>query len=222
MRNVPILNCDQIFEQLKAWAVKQPKSIVGIQPTPTPEDTMAEDVIDGYFVLKGLDFPQQSFVQGGHPYGYAKTDDDAYFWVSVDEAFEALTTPWYQSGLCKKDASLVEAMAEQASGEASHIMYSSPLLSQQFRVIRQQTSRLIYGDPESWEASKPFIALVRITSCRTMVPVRSEEAQFGWKTETIALYRKGEGLSILEPGCNVVHFFGVEPAAIPTFLSSGL
>ena len=128
-------------------------------------------------------------------------------------------TPWYQSGLCIQDASLVEAMAEQATGESLHIMYSSPLLSQQFRVIRQQTSRLIYGEPSSWEPSGTFTVLVRITSCRTMVPSRSEQAEFGWKTEAVALYREGEGLSILEPGTNTVHFVGVEPVAIPAFLS---
>ena len=216
-----MLNCDQIFEQLKAWAAKQSKSIVDAKPTPTPEDTMAEDVIDGYFVLKGLDFPQQSFVQFGRLYGYAKTDDNAYFWVLVDEAFDALTRPWYQSGLCRQDASLVEAMAEQARGKSLHIMHSS-LLPQQFRVVRQQSNQLIYGDPASWEPSMSFTAFVRITSCRTLVPVCDEEAQFGWKTEVVALYREGEGLSILEPDTNTVHFFGMEPAASPAFLSSGL
>ena len=60
--------------------------------------------------------------------------------------------------------------------------------------------------------------LVRITSCRTLVP--TEEAHFGWKTEAVALYRKGEGLSILEPGTNAVHFIGVKPAAVPDFLSA--
>ena len=88
-----MLNCDQLFLKLKTWAAKQPNSIVDAQPTPTPEDTMAEDVIDGYFVLKAFDFPKQSFVQGGRPYGYAKTDDDAYFWVLVDEAFGLCVPP---------------------------------------------------------------------------------------------------------------------------------
>ena len=54
-----MLNCDQIFEKLKLWAARQPKSFVDVRPTPTPEDTMAEDVIDGYYVLQEFDFPQQ-------------------------------------------------------------------------------------------------------------------------------------------------------------------
>ena len=213
-----MLNCDQIFEQLKAWAANQPKSIVDARPTPTPEDTLADDVIDGFFVLTGLNFPTQSFVQGGRPYGYARTDDDAYFWVLVDEAFEALMTPWYDHGHTQKDASLVDAMARQANRESLSIMFDSPVSPQQFRVIRQQSSQNLYGDSTSWEPSRTFTALVRITSCRTLVPV--EEALFGWKTEAVALYREGKGLSMIDPSTEVVHFIGAEPAAIPAFLST--
>jgi hypothetical protein len=212
-----MLDCDQLFEQLTAWAANQPKSMVDAQPTPTPVDTDADDVIDGYFVLKGLNFPEQSFVQGGRPYGYAKTADDAYFWILVDEAFEALMRPWYDRGYAQKDASLVDAMAKQANSESLSIMFDSPMSPQQFRVIRQQSGRKLYDDSTSWEPSRTFTALVRITSCRTLVPV--EEAHFGWKTEAVALYREGEGLSIIDPSTEAVHFIGLEPAAIPTFLS---
>ena len=166
-----MLHCDQLFERLKAWAANQPQSIVDVQPTPTPEDPLADDVIDGYFVIKGLNFPSQSFVQGGRPYGYAKTDDDAYFWVLVDDAFEALMTPWYDNGHAKKDASLVESMAKQANGAHLSIMFDAPLSSQQFRVIRQQSSQF-YGDPTTWEPSDTT-ALVRITSCRTLVLLKT-------------------------------------------------
>ena len=211
-----MFNCDQLFKQLKAWAANQPQSIVDVQPTPTPEDTLADDVIDGYFVIKGLNFPSQSFVQGGRQYGYAKTDDDAYFWVLVDDAFEALMTPWYDSGHAKKDASLVDAMAKQADSESLSFMFDSPISPQQFRVIRQQSS--LYGDPTNWEPSRTFTALVRITSCRTLVPI--EEAHFGWTTEAVALYREGEGLSMMDPSTKTVHFVGLEPAATPAFLSA--
>ena len=213
-----MLNCDQLFEQLKAWAANQPKSFVDAQPTPTPLETLADDVIDGYFVLKGLNFPKQSFVQGGRPYGYAKTDDDAYFWVLIDEAFEALMTPWYDRGHAQKDASLVDAMAKQANSESLFIMFDSPILPQQFRVIRQQSGRKLYGDPTSWEPSRTFTALVRITSCRTLVP--AEEAHFGWKTEAVALYREGEGLSMIDPSTEAVHFIDLESAVTPAFLST--
>jgi hypothetical protein len=213
-----MLNCDQLFEQLKVWAANQPNSIVDARPTPTPEDTLAEDVIDGYFVLKGLNFPKQSFVQGGRPYGYVRTDDDAYFWVLVDEAFEALMTPWYDRGHAQKDASLVDAMAKQANDVSLSIMSDSPMSPQQFRVIRQQSGRKLYDDSASWEPSRTFTVLVRITSCRTLVPV--EEAHFGWKTEAVALYREGEGLSMIDPRTEVVHFIGLESAAIPAFLSA--
>ena len=47
-----MLNCDQVFEQLKAWAASQPNSIIDVQPTPTPEDTLVEKVIDGYTFTK--------------------------------------------------------------------------------------------------------------------------------------------------------------------------
>jgi len=213
-----MLNCDQLFEQLKAWASNQPKSFIDAQPTPTPLDTDADDVIDGYFVLKGLNFPKQSFVQGGRPYGYAKTNDDAFFWVLVDEAFEALMAPWYDHGHAQKDASLVDAMAEQADGAPLSIMFDSPISPQQFRVIRQQSSRMFHGDPTTWEPSMTFTALVRITTCRTLVPV--EEAHFGWKTEAVALYREGEGLSIIDPSSEDVHFIGMESAVTPAFLST--
>ena len=212
-----MLHCDQLFERLKAWAANQPQSIVDVQPTPTPEDTLADDVIDGYFVIKGLNFPSQSFVQGGRPYGYAKTDDDAYFWVLVDDAFEALMTPWYDNGHAKKDASLVESMAKQANGAHLSIMFDAPLSSQQFRVIRQQSSQF-YGDPTTWEPSRTLTALVRITSCRTLVPI--EDAHFGWTTKAVALYREGEGLSMMDPSTNAVHFVGLESAETPAFLSA--
>ena len=213
-----MLNCDQLFEQLKVWAANQPKSIVDARPTPTPEDTLADDVIDGYFVLKGLNFPKQSFVQGGRPYGYAKTDDDAYFWVLVDEAFEALMTPWYDRGHAQKDASLLEAMANQVNSESLSISFDSPMSPQHFRVNRQQSSQMFDGDLTTWEPSRTFTALVRITSCRTLVP--GEEAHFGWKTEAVALYREGEGLSMIDPSTEAVHFIDLESAVTPAFLST--
>jgi len=212
-----MLNCDQIFEKLKLWAARQPKSFVDVRPTPTPEDTMAEDVIDGYYVLQEFDFPQQSFVQGGREYGFAQTDDNAYFWIAVNEAFDALMTPWYQRGICIQDTSLVEEMEYQASEDS--FLSSSPLSPQQFRVIRQNSTRPHYGDPNSWEPSLPFRVLVRITSCRTMVPIRGGEAYFGWKTEAVALYRESVGLSILEPRTKTIHFFDKEPAKTPNFLA---
>jgi hypothetical protein len=207
-----------LFSSLQGWAKEQPNSIIEQQPTPTPEEVILDDILDGHAILYGLNFPENSFLKGGKFYAFAQTHDKAWFWLEIEQDFEMLMRHWYQNTQNKQDEHVLGLLKQQESGQAIDFMYDNTLMSQQIRVLRQNSKSNLDGNPELWEESKDFTAVVQIKSCRTMVPVRHGEAEFGWTCRVVALYREKEGLVIHDPKGEQVHFVGPEIENVPGFL----
>lgn len=207
------------FASLQEWARKQPNSIVDLRPTPTPETVILDEIMDGHAILYGLNFPDNSFMRGGKFYAFAQTRDNAWFWLEIEQDFERLMSHWYQNTSNLRDEHVLRLLKKQESGYQIDFMHDDDLTSQQIRVLRQHSKSNLDGEPERWEKSKEFTVVVQIKLCRTMVPVRGGEAEFGWTCRAVALYREGEGLVLLDPKGDQVHFVGPESENTPEFLT---
>ena len=185
----------QLFSSLQGWVKEQPNAIDENHPTPTPEDVILDDILDVHALLYGVHFPRNSFLKGSKFYAFAQTHDKAWFWLTIDQDFEALMSHWYQNTANKQDEHILALLKQQESGQSVHFVYENTLTSQQIRVLRQNSKSSMDGNPELWEQSKDFTAVVQIKSCRTMVPNLSREAEFGWTWALVHGYRFGLELS---------------------------